>query len=220
MSYCMGSFASTMLLGHWPMMLIFAFLSRLTFLVYRTVVTNGNSSHKQLEVVGIQYFCPLIILLLYNYMLIRYSFTLFWQFVYVFVQFALPHIMGWDQALTSHPQSPSSAPASRPRVDRPNPDSEWDRWSFFLGPDRRRVSNTTASRHWIVWKCGTFELCFLRIQLSEMFVSDFMILKRLKLGRSTIKPYVCSVHGSILNDLCVVSCACRLQWCKPDAYVI
>uniref|UniRef100_A0ACD5Z1S4 Uncharacterized protein n=1 Tax=Avena sativa TaxID=4498 RepID=A0ACD5Z1S4_AVESA len=42
------------------------------------------------------------------------------------LSFALPHIMGWDQALTSHPQSPS-APASRPRVERPNPDSEWDR---------------------------------------------------------------------------------------------
>ncbi|KAM0885206.1 hypothetical protein ACQ4PT_030504 [Festuca glaucescens] len=43
------------------------------------------------------------------------------------LSFALPHIMGWDQALTSHSQSPSSAPASRPRVERPNPDSEWDR---------------------------------------------------------------------------------------------
>jgi hypothetical protein len=56
--------------------------------------------------------------------------------------------MGWDQALTSHPQSPSSTPASRPRVDRPNPDSEWDRWSFLVAPDRLRFSNTTASRRW------------------------------------------------------------------------
>ncbi|CAM0946737.1 unnamed protein product [Alopecurus aequalis] len=42
------------------------------------------------------------------------------------LSFALPHIMGWEQALTNHPQSPS-APASRPRMERPNPDSEWDR---------------------------------------------------------------------------------------------
>jgi hypothetical protein len=153
-------------------------------------------------------------------MLIRYSFRLFWQFVYVFVQFALPHIMGWDQALTSHPQSPSSAPASRPRVERPNPDSEWDRWSFLVAPDQRRVSNTTASRHRIVWKCGTFELCFLCIQLSEVFVSDFMALKRLKLGRSTIKPYVCSVHASILHwFVCGILCllfTVMQTWCICD----
>lgn len=42
------------------------------------------------------------------------------------LSYALPHIMGWDQALTSHPQSPT-APASKPRVERPHPDSEWER---------------------------------------------------------------------------------------------
>uniref|UniRef100_A0A0D3F0Y7 Uncharacterized protein n=1 Tax=Oryza barthii TaxID=65489 RepID=A0A0D3F0Y7_9ORYZ len=41
------------------------------------------------------------------------------------LSFALPHILGWDQALTNHQPSPS--PASKPRVERPHPDSEWER---------------------------------------------------------------------------------------------
>ncbi|KAF7078238.1 hypothetical protein CFC21_082709 [Triticum aestivum] len=42
------------------------------------------------------------------------------------LSFALPHIMGWDQALSTHPQSTSTS-ASKPRFERPNPASEWDR---------------------------------------------------------------------------------------------
>uniref|UniRef100_A0A0E0JVS8 Uncharacterized protein n=1 Tax=Oryza punctata TaxID=4537 RepID=A0A0E0JVS8_ORYPU len=41
------------------------------------------------------------------------------------LSFALPHILGWDQALTNHQPSPSAA--SKPRVERPHPDSEWER---------------------------------------------------------------------------------------------
>jgi hypothetical protein len=44
---------------------------------------------------------------------------------FVFMQFALPHIMGWDQALTNHHPSPPAI--SKPRVERPHPDSEWER---------------------------------------------------------------------------------------------
>ncbi|CAN6237189.1 unnamed protein product [Urochloa humidicola] len=40
------------------------------------------------------------------------------------LSFALPHIMGWDQVLTHHPAPPAS---SKPRVERPHPDSEWER---------------------------------------------------------------------------------------------
>ncbi|KAK3152174.1 hypothetical protein QOZ80_2BG0155430 [Eleusine coracana subsp. coracana] len=40
------------------------------------------------------------------------------------LSYALPHIMGWDQALTNHHPAPQ---ASKPRVERPHPDSEWER---------------------------------------------------------------------------------------------
>ncbi|KAL6629128.1 hypothetical protein ACP70R_028893 [Stipagrostis hirtigluma subsp. patula] len=40
------------------------------------------------------------------------------------LSFALPHIMGWDQVLTNHH---TATPATKPRVERPHPDSEWER---------------------------------------------------------------------------------------------
>ncbi|XP_006646903.1 single-stranded DNA-binding protein WHY2, mitochondrial [Oryza brachyantha] len=41
------------------------------------------------------------------------------------LSFALPHILGWDQVLTNHHPSPPAA--SKPRAERPHPDSEWER---------------------------------------------------------------------------------------------
>ncbi|XP_066381049.1 single-stranded DNA-binding protein WHY2, mitochondrial-like [Miscanthus floridulus] len=41
------------------------------------------------------------------------------------LSFALPHIMGWDQALTNHHPAPPAI--SKPRVERPHPGSEWER---------------------------------------------------------------------------------------------
>ncbi|NP_001152589.2 Single-stranded DNA-binding protein WHY2, mitochondrial [Zea mays] len=43
------------------------------------------------------------------------------------LSFALPHIMGWDQALTNHHPAPAPPASSRPTVERPHPDSEWER---------------------------------------------------------------------------------------------
>ncbi|RLN07298.1 single-stranded DNA-bindig protein WHY2, mitochondrial [Panicum miliaceum] len=40
------------------------------------------------------------------------------------LSFALPHIMGWDQVLTHHAAPLAS---SKPRVERPRLDSEWER---------------------------------------------------------------------------------------------
>uniref|UniRef100_A0A0A9CVM8 Uncharacterized protein n=1 Tax=Arundo donax TaxID=35708 RepID=A0A0A9CVM8_ARUDO len=40
------------------------------------------------------------------------------------LSFALPHIMGWDQVLTNHHPA---LPDNKPRVERPHPDSEWER---------------------------------------------------------------------------------------------
>ena len=213
-SYCMGLFFSTKLLGHCCFSKQ-AYFSSVSYCNDLWILIESQATWGCVS----QYFCCWIISLLHNYMLLRSSFTLFDNSVYVFKQFALPHIMGWDQALTSHPVSPS-APASRPRMERPNPDSEWDRWSFLVAPDQRRVSNTTASRHWIVWEYEMLGPCFFPDQLSEMFVSDFMVLKGPKLGWSTTKPFVCSVRISILHDLHVVSCAWCLPWCKSDAYVV
>ena len=72
------------------------------------------------------------------------------------MQFALPHIMGWDQALTNHHPSPA---ISKPRVERPHPDSEWERWSFLVAARWWRLLGISRRCCCEVWSIGVLEQC-------------------------------------------------------------
>jgi hypothetical protein len=73
------------------------------------------------------------------------------------MQFALPHIMGWDQALTNHHPSPPAI--SKPRVERPHPDSEWERWSFLVAASWWRLLGISRRCCCEVWSIGVLEQC-------------------------------------------------------------
>ncbi|VAI44059.1 unnamed protein product [Triticum turgidum subsp. durum] len=69
------------------------------------------------------------------------------------LSFALPHIMGWDQALSTHPQSTSTS-ASKPRFERPNPASEWDReLSDFMVPKEIEVRMKSTMKPLVSVQC-------------------------------------------------------------------
>jgi len=91
------------------------------------------------------------------------------------MKFALPHIMGWDQALTNHHPAPPAI--SKPRVERPHPDSEWERWSFLVAARWWRLLGISRRCCCNVWSIGVLEQC---LRTLSAVCIRFLELKRLR----------------------------------------
>jgi hypothetical protein len=95
----------------------------------------------------------------------------------MFLQFALPHILGWDR-LTNQPQLPRPIEGHPSKVDPKFVELEWDKWSHVVQESNRTfalsLSDATSSDCLSIWKncfCGLAKPC--AIILCTLYISCF-----------------------------------------------